>query len=333
MPYSAPNIYYWNSTISPSGDWTRINSTSMTTGPNLYVRTSGTGLMNSTGANRVRQAYVRTNTGWVKSYQAYLPNPPSWPTSTAPTSFANDTTYISGTTTAKWSAYINQTALKWAAVAVPTGTAIKPNGSYDMDYILEVLDTKTATAPSATYTFPHVTGATTIYTGLFNIPINTTKFYRVYAIARNPGGSTSSDRSSIISVTAGTIQPWSASATGLRSAMPYEFSKGKGSSDDGYYAAKSSTLSGGTLTVSNITTMTSGYLYGWTDSSRTGTRVVSVSLYKPDTSSVSTSFSASVTGNVYYTITYSNWDAVAGGSVSATLTGTETTINTVNLTP
>lgn len=94
--------------IHNGSNWVEIASTSATTGPNVYLRTSGSGTIDQ---NRVLQIHGHDGVNWQKVYQAYEPVPPPKPAT--PTWTDNRP---SG-----WNTRIDRTRVSWKAVAGVTG--------------------------------------------------------------------------------------------------------------------------------------------------------------------------------------------------------------------
>lgn len=149
-------------------DWVELNSNSETTGNNVYIRTSGSGTVDT---DRVLGMSVHDGTQWRQAYEAYVLPLPDQPATV--TGFTYNTT-ISPT----WNAKIDETSFTWNAVALP-------NGATSLEYELDVLETSTSTTALTTYVR---TG-----TSSGSIPIPTegvTRWFRIRAVAKNAKGST-----------------------------------------------------------------------------------------------------------------------------------------------
>lgn len=151
--------------------WVEIASTSVTTGPNVYLRTSGSGTVDQ---NRVTEIYGHDGTTWQKVYQAYVPVLPAKPAT--PT-----LSRASG-----WNSRVDTTKVSWGAISGATG------------YALEVYDGNYSMVDYRTY------AAGTLNSGNIAItPGGNIYYFRLYAYATNDAGTIYSNASSDLRVVSG----------------------------------------------------------------------------------------------------------------------------------
>lgn len=192
--------------------WVELNSTSATTGNNIYVRTSGTGTVDT---NRILDVSIHNGTTWVKSYEAYVPTPPPKPA--APT-ISTDT---------GWDTRVDTTKVKWTRISGVTG------------YTLLVTDQYGVEISRTNYAQP--SSGTTVSSGNISIaPDGIATRFSVTAYTTSVDGLTSvSDSSKTLQITSGlyaqrftVTSPFStwfftktANSTGCNSGNTYSVSK------------------------------------------------------------------------------------------------------------
>lgn len=162
--------------IHNGSNWVEIASTSTTTGPNVYLRISGSGTVDE---KRVTEIYGHDGVIWQKVYQAYVPVAPPKPA--APT--------IS--TDSGWNSRVDTTRVRWTRIDGVTG------------YTLTVTDAYGVYISSTNYAQP-ATG-TYVYSGNISIdPDGVSTRFSVTAYTTSVDGLTSvSDSSKTLQVTSG----------------------------------------------------------------------------------------------------------------------------------
>jgi len=159
--------------IHDGTNWQEIvsTSTSVATGDNVYVRTSGNGSMDQ---QRLLGIDVHDGTVWKTAYTAYTVLPPAKPAT--PT-----INRASG-----WQTRIDQTRISWGSVSGVSG------------YRLDIMDGNLNTIDTKFYS------STTTNSGVLAIePGGVVYYFRVYAYATNEAGTTYSNQSSNIRVVSG----------------------------------------------------------------------------------------------------------------------------------
>lgn len=210
-------VYRWDTTKSPP-QWSPLVSTSLTTGPNVYVKTSGTtGGMTTTNSRRVRNIYAHNGTTWQKVYQAFLPAPPAPPAT--PTNFRTAT---------GWDTRVDSTKLQFSSVPLPSGAT-------QMVYWIEAYSGSNKDVYEFMTSVSHDIHPTTV---TVDVPLpeeNKTYWFRCYAQAFNAvqfstdGGSTA-----FVGVKSGTTQgSWSGGSDqrNLTDGVLYSVTAGSGTDD------------------------------------------------------------------------------------------------------
>lgn len=149
-------------------DWVELNSIATSSGPNVYVRTSGTGSMDA--ANRVLGISVHNGTSWSQVYEGYVLPPASAP--------AKPTLSYATGQSLNWNSRIDSTAFTWSSVALPSGAT-------SLSYELLTYNSSDIeiTANRKTY------NSSTTYSGSVPIaPGGNTYYFRVRAVAYNADG-------------------------------------------------------------------------------------------------------------------------------------------------
>lgn len=151
--------------------WVEIASVSTSTGPNVYIRTSGSGTVDQ---NRVVEIYGHDGGTWQKVYQAFVPVLPAKPAK--PT-----LSRASG-----WNTRIDTTKVSWGAISGATG------------YALEIYDGNYSLVDYRTYT-----SATTNSGNIAITPNGNIYYFRLYAYATNEAGTIYSDASTDLRIVSG----------------------------------------------------------------------------------------------------------------------------------
>lgn len=198
--------------IHNGSGWVEIASVSTSTGPNVYVRTSGSGTVDQ---NRVTEIYGHDGGTWQKVYQAYVPVLPAKPA--RPT-----LSRASG-----WNTRVDTTKVSWGAISGITG------------YVLEIYDGNYNLVDYRTYT-----SGTTNSGNIAITPGGNIYYFRLYAYATNEAGTIYSDASTdlrivsgsqFVGFTLGNTALWrfssSANTANCRVGNTYSISKTGGSSD------------------------------------------------------------------------------------------------------
>lgn len=154
--------------IHDGTNWVELNSIATSSGPNVYVRTSGTGSMDA--ASRILGISVHNGTSWSNVYEGYVLPPAAAPTK--PT-----LSYATGQST-NWNSRIDTTAFTWTSVALPSGAA-------SLQYELLTYNSSDVeiTANKKTYN-----SSTTYSSGVPISPGGVTYYFRVRAVAYNADG-------------------------------------------------------------------------------------------------------------------------------------------------
>lgn len=305
-------MYRWNGT-----QWVQYVSTSLTTGTNVYVKTTGTtGGMTTTNSKRVRDIYMHNGTSWAKVYKGFIPAPPSAPTT--PGSFAFDSTYVVSTS------LINQTMFQWSSVALPAGAT-------SMEYILEIWNSSKTTL-LGTVTKTHTSHPVTVKSGIVYIPTEgVTQYYRVKARAYNAIGTyTDSGTSAWKGLKSGTTTASYSATTGayaLKDGVEFNLNLGVAGTD--VYKPNVTYLEEAKFFVSQTTQMSPPLI---STVGVTGPGEFSVTLD-------GTNGAASIVQSSYiYTVGRARWEinptsgwgtTTSYGTIQITVTGTKTTASSI----